>query len=342
MNFDLNSLITGTLDKGSKNLITDVDGVLVGHSTISLGEIQTGVTVLLPHGGDIFHQKYLAASHVINGFGKSIGLIQVDELGTIETPIVLTNTLSIGTAVDAIIKYMLKNNLDIADKTGTVNPLVLECNDGKINNIREQKIEHKHIYEAINNAKSHFMQGAIGAGRGMRCHGIKGGIGSSSRRFKIFKKDYTIGSLVLSNHGRFEDLIINGQKVSDVFKDPNTFEAEKEKGSIIVILATDAPLTERQIKRVCKRAVAGLSRTGSFIGNGSGEIVLAFSTAHKINHYQKELDSIKFLPDNELDIIFKATAETVHESVLNSLFYAETVTGKDNYRCVCLNDLIKK
>ena len=312
---------------------------MVGHSTLATGDIQTGVTAILPHKFNIFEHKLLAATHVINGFGKSVGLMQINELGTLETPIILTNTLSVGTATTALVEYMLEHNPSIGETTGTVNPIVCECNDMKLNDIRGLHVEKSNIFEAINNAKEVFEEGAVGAGRGMRCHGLKGGIGSSSRVFEIGDDKFTLGTLLLTNHGRYEDLVVKGENISEKY--PNANISEPDKGSVIVIIATDLPLNERQLLRVSKRAIVGLSKTGSFIGNGSGEVVISFSTANTIPHNSKELLDIKRIGDDSIDIVFQAVSESVYESVLSSLFNAETVIGKSGYTSYSINDIIE-
>ncbi|MFA7412327.1 MAG: P1 family peptidase, partial [Tissierellaceae bacterium] len=278
----------GSFPTGENNSITDVGGVRVGHKTLDHGNIKTGVTAILGHGGNLFREKLVAACHVINGFGKSAGLIQIEELGTIESPIILTNTLSLGTAYDALVKYMIDNNEDIGDTTGTINPIVCECNDGQINDIRGLHIGEEDIYDAIENCSIQFSQGNVGAGTGMVSYGLKGGIGSSSRLIDLDGTTYTIGILVLSNFGSMEDLVLNGQHLGPKLVDKVGIIGDRdEKGSIILILATDIPLSSRQLKRVIKRVYPGLSRTGSYSGNGSGEIVIGFSTANRIRHYEE-------------------------------------------------------
>lgn len=329
----------GTLTTGPRNLISDVNGVQVGHCTLAEGNIQTGVTAILPHPGNIFLDKVMASSHVINGFGKSIGLVQIEELGCIETPILLTNTLSVGTASTALVKYMLEQNADICETTGSVNPVVCECNDSRLNDIRGLHIREEHIYEAIKDCREDFAEGAVGAGRGMCCHELKGGIGSASRIIEMNGKTYTIGALVLSNYGLYNDLLINGTSLSKTIPHPSHFE--NDKGSIITILATDLPLSERQLKRICKRTVVGLSRMGSYMSNGSGEIVIAFSTANRIPHYPKEdILSYGFVHDSLLNSVFRGVAEVVEESVLSSMLHAESVTGKYNRQLRSLTELL--
>lgn len=203
----------GRMEKGRLNKITDVPGVRVGHVTRHEGGINTGVTAILPHTGDIFHDKCPAASHVINGFGKSIGLVQVNELGTIETPLLLTNTLSVGTAATALVKYMLERNADIGCDTGTVNPMVFECNDGHLNDIRGLHVTEQNALDALANAADDFEEGAVGAGSGMSCYSLKGGIGSASRVFELYGNKYTVGALLLTNFGTLRDLTIGGERV---------------------------------------------------------------------------------------------------------------------------------
>ena len=242
------NLTIGHLPHGPLNKISDVPGVTVGHCTLADGDVQTGVTALLPHPGDIFHEKLLAASHVINGFGKTTGLVQIDELGTLETPILFTNTLSVGTAETALVKYMLAQNPDICETTGSVNPVVCECNDSGLNDIRGLHVTEQNVFDALADCKADFAEGAVGAGRGMRCHGLKGGIGSASRVVELDGKNYTIGSLVLSNHAMFDDLIVGGTPIQQLLE--AHIPPHEDKGSIITVLATDIPLSERQLRRL--------------------------------------------------------------------------------------------
>ena len=294
----------GKLQKGKNNLITDVKGVKVGHKTLDNGNIKTGVTAIIPHSDNIFREKLICSSYVINGFGKSVGLVQINELGTLETPIILTNTLSVGTCSTALVKYMLKENDDIGVTTGTVNPVVCECNDGYLNDIRGLHVKEEDVFDAIENAEINFKEGNIGAGTGMSCYQLKGGIGSASRVLKLDDKEYTIGSLVLSNFGLKEDLLVDGIKVGEKILEKES--EELEKGSIIIILATDIPMNERQLKRIAKRVPIGLARTGSHIGNGSGDIVIAFSTANRIKHYEdRDIVSIKIINENIIDKVFR-------------------------------------
>lgn len=332
----------GELPTGKNNSITDVPGVTVGHVTLDKNNAKTGVTAIIPHSGNLFKEKVIAASHVINGFGKTTGLIQIDELGTIETPIILTNTLSIGAAHEGLVQYMLDTNQDIGISTGSVNPIICECNDGELNHIRDLHVKPNHVFEAIINASKIFEEGNVGAGTGMICYNLKGGIGSASRIIKLDEIEYTIGILVLSNFGSLEDFRLDGNHIgpviSNIIKDLNKRE---EQGSIITILATDIPLSSRQLKRVIKRIYPGISRTGSYTGNGSGEVSIGFSTANIINHYEEnDLINIKIINENKIDRIFKATVEATEEAILNSLICSRTTIGRDNKKVYSLADFI--
>ena len=326
------SICFDDIPKGRRNLFTDVPGVLVGHATLSRGDVQTGVTAVLPHSGNIFQEKVPAAVHVINGFGKTAGSIQIQELGTLETPILLTNTLSVGDVSSALVRYMLEQNPDIGLTTGTVNPLVLECNDGELNDIRGQHVGEKEVRQALRCAAADFEEGAVGAGRGMVCCQMKGGIGSSSRVLCFGEKEYHVGALVLSNFGSLRDLVIAGRHVGPELA--VSMDMEEDKGSIIVVLATDIPMSTRQLKRICKRASVGISRTGGHIGNGSGEIAAAFTTANRIPHYEKEdILPMAMLAEKNMNQVFRAVIGAVEEAVISSMFHAEPVTGRaGNFR----------
>lgn len=310
--------------RGERDLITDVPGVKVGHVTLKEGDIHTGVTAVLPHGGNCFQDKVMAGVSVINGFGKSVGLIQIQELGTIETPILLTNTLSVGTACEELTRYMLEGNPDIGVTTGTVNCVVTECNDGRLNDIRGLHIRPEHVRQALANASEDFEEGAVGGGTGMVCLGLKGGIGSASRRVDVDGQPYTVGALVMSNFGAPGNLIIGGKHY-----DTNLGREErKDEGSIIMLLATDIPLNERQLSRLAKRSMVALGRVGSYCGNGSGDIAIAFTTANRLPHYsQKNILETKMFYDENIDRVFVAGVEAVEEAIISSLYHAETTTG---------------
>ncbi len=329
---------------GPGNRITDVPGVTVGHATLSRGEVQTGVTALFPHPGNVFRHKPVAAAHVVNGFGKSMGLIQVNELGTLETPLILTNTLGIGTASHTLIQTVLADNPEIGLSTGTVNPMVFECNDGRLNDIRGLHVTPGDVQRALSRASENFDQGAVGAGTGMSAFELKGGIGSASRKLTIGQRAYTLGILVLTNMGKLPDLIISGDRVGPRIQGALSPVPDPENdGSVIVIIATDIPLGHRQLGRITRRAVTGLSLTGSPIESGSGEIVLAFSTAALIPHFSDQpLVSIPQVREDELNPVFRALCEGVEEAVLNSMFCAATTRGRDGNRALGLGECLEK
>jgi D-aminopeptidase len=314
------------LPPGPLNAITDVPGVEVGHCTLIQGEsIRTGVTAILPHGGNLYQEKVPAAVEVINGFGKAVGLSQIAELGQIETPIILTNTLSVGAALDALVEYKLERNPRIGREQATVNGVVAECNDGKLNDIRARAIGREQVRAAIAAAHRGLpLEGSVGAGTGMTSFGCKGGIGTSSRK----AEDYTVGVLVLSNFGLWPQLKIAGVPVGRLLARPAGTE---EKGSIVMVVATDAPLDSRQLKRVAKRTGFGLARTGSVAGHGSGDYALAFSTANRQSADETGLISASRLADSRLGPLFQAAVEATEEAILNALFVADDLVGREGY-----------
>jgi len=334
------NITVGSMPKGPLNKISDVPGVTVGHYTLNNGEIQTGVTAIKPHQGNLFQDKPLAASHVINGFGKSIGLVQIDELGTLETPILMTNTLSVGTVSTALVRYMLAQNEDIGRTTGSVNPVVFECNDGDLNDLRGLNVREEHVMQALENCCTDFEEGAVGSGRGMRCHELKGGIGSSSRIVTLDGKDYVVGTLCMTNHALYKDLTLRNDPIGKRL--PNELYACEDKGSVITVIATNIPLSERQLKRISKRTIVGLSRTGSHMSNGSGEIAMTFTTANRMPHYPATtILPMSMVADDRIDEIFRAVIECVEESVLSAMLHAETVTGRNGLTVRCLRDILK-
>jgi D-aminopeptidase len=331
-------VVIGSLPTGRKNCITDVPGVKIGHVTLDypLDEASeefacTGVTAILPHGGNIFKEKVTAASYVLNGFGKTTGLIQVNELGVIESPIMLTNTFGVPAVTQGTLQYMLETNPEIGDTTGTINIVVGECNDSYLNSIRKFPVQAEHAIESIKKATNEVVEeGAVGAGKGMVCFGYKGGIGSSSRIVQSENEEqYTIGCLVLTNFGKKEEF--QAQKYLSDKVDKNTGLSETADGSIIMVLATDAPLNERQLLRVAKRCGIGLGRTGSHFSHGSGDIVIAFSTTNGHSHVPEQLyvESLSLREDNPLfNQLFTAAAEVTEEAIVNSLSQAETTYGR--------------
>ncbi len=321
-------LACGTLPAGPRNGIGDVPGVRVGHRTLRHGDIRTGVTAVIPHEGNLYRDKPVAAVHVLNGFGKSAGLVQVEELGTIETPVLLTNTLSVGTCCTALVRHAVARNPDIGRETATVNPLVFECNDGFLNDIQALAVTEADAQAALDSAASDVPVGAVGAGCGMSTFGFKGGIGTASRRLDLDGRAFHLGIMVLSNFGRPGDLRLpDGRRVAPQVA--ATDEPTTEKGSIIIVAATDVPLSDRQLRRVIRRAGVGLARLGSFWGHGSGDIALGFSTANRLSHdEQAALVTIDILNENRIDLLFEAMADATQEAVLDALAAAGPVTGR--------------
>lgn len=332
-------LACGDLPLGARNSIADVPGVSVGHTTLADGAMQTGVTAILPHAGDLFADKCVAAAVVLNGFGKSIGLMQLNELGVIETPILLTNTFSVGTCGHALIRRAVAANPAIGRRVSTVNPVVLECNDGYLNDIQAMAVTEAHADAAIAAAAADVALGAVGAGTGMSCFGFKGGIGSASRRLLLDGRDWVLGVLVLANFGRAGDLRLpSGERVS-----PPRAEAVPEAGSCITVLATDLPLEHRQLRRVAARAGVGLALCGSFWGHGSGDIALAFTTANRVPAAPAaDLLTQRVLAEERIDEVFRAAAEATQEAVLDALAAAETTQGRDGHQRVGLREVLRR
>ncbi|MBZ6075801.1 DmpA family aminopeptidase [Microvirga puerhi] len=335
-------LSCGNLPTGPHNSLTDVPGVLVGHQTLIHDDIRTGVTAILPHSGNLYREKPVAAVHVLNGFGKSVGLVQVEELGSIETPILLTNTLSVGTCATALIRHAVAANPDIGRETATVNPLVFECNDGWLNDIQALAVTEEDARIALEAASPDFAVGAVGAGCGMSTFGFKGGIGTSSRHLALSGKDFHLGVLVLSNFGRAGDLRLpDGTNVTPAMAKNSTLETEK--GSIIIIAATDIPLSDRQLKRVIRRSGVGLARLGSFWGHGSGDIALGFTTANIVHHDENAaLVEQCVLNENRIDLLFEAMADATQEAVLDALIAADPMTGRDGHSRPSLRDALNR
>jgi D-aminopeptidase len=318
----------GLLPAGPTGSIGDVTGVSVGHCTLAQGATQTGVTVVRPHAGDPFRDKVPAAAVVINGFGKSAGIMQVNELGVLETPIALTNTFAVGTVFNAQIRAAIADNPEIARSMSSVNPLVFECSDAYLNDMQAMAIDVTHYDAALAAAAPDFIRGAVGAGRGMSCFGLKGGIGTSSRIARLADSASTVGVLVLANFGRMESLTIAGRTIGPALARRTANPVPpRDQGSIIVIVATDAPLDHRQLRRVAMRVAAGIGRTGSYYGHGSGDIALAFSTAATIPHQAPPLLSCRMLSEPLLETLFEATAEATEAAIVDALFEATTVTG---------------
>ncbi len=325
----------GRLPVGAKNCLTDVPGVRIGHETVAYSgengeDACTGVTAILPHGGNLFQEKVAAAGYVLNGFGKTTGLVQVNELGRLESPIMLTNTLAVPAVTQGTLQYLLAENPDIAETAGTVNVVVGECNDSYLNAMRKFPITPAHAEQAIDNASEDLVEeGAVGAGKGMICYQYKGGIGCSSRKIIDEDHPYVVGCLVLSNFGQREDLLQH--KIFTGQAQKQAMPEAAEDGSIMIVLATDAPLNERQLGRLAKRAAAGLGRSGSHIAHGSGDIVIAFSTAQTYPHAtDASQETVIQLRDSApvMNDLFTGASEATEEAIFNSLTMATTTTGR--------------
>lgn len=323
----------GVMPKGKLNKITDVPGVTVGHATIDEGKNHTGVTVIMPCEDNMFSAKLTAASYVLNGFGKTQGLVQVDELGTLETPIALTNTMNVGKVHDALAAYMAQRCKADGVALRSLNPVVGECNDAAMNDICDRVVEKEHVFAAIEHACEDFAEGAVGCGRGTTCHGLKGGVGSASRIIPIGGVDYTLGVLVQSNHGTLEELHVNERAIGKEIIKARRAKPEAEptdRGSIIMVVGTDLPVTDRQLRRILKRCGVGLARVGSYYGHGSGDIMIGFSTANRVPHGgEHRVLEYKALSEDALELAFRAVAEATQEAVLNSMVTAEPVTRLD-------------
>jgi D-aminopeptidase len=324
----------GVLKTGKLNAITDVEGVTVGHETIIEGNnIRTGVTAIIPHQGNVFQNKVPAAIYIGNGFGKLAGYSQVKELGNIETPIILTNTLSVAAATEGLVSYTI--NQDENTDIRSVNSVVGETNDSWLNDIRGRHVTEQHVLNAINNAKGGIVkEGNVGAGTGTICFGYKGGIGTSSRKLPESLGGYIVGVLVQTNFGGV--LEINGVPIAKElqqypYRDKILNDAD---GSCMIVVITDAPLNARNLERLAKRAMLGLAKTGGIASNGSGDYVIALSTA-KENLVPYQSDSMfnekKEVRNDDMSPLFLATIESTEEAILNSLFAAETITGRDGH-----------
>ena len=326
-------IVPGRVKTGKRNAITDVPGVLVGHCTVNTEENHTGVTVIIPGPDNAFANHYTAAAYVHNGFGKSAGLVQVEELGTLETPIALTNTLNVGKVWDALASIVIEQCQNDGLEPMSINPVVGECNDCRINQIQKRAVGEKEVRQAFAAAAEEFEEGDVGAGAGTICYGMKGGIGSASR--------------VQSNFGATEDFVLNGEavgpKILEWKQEKNDMAAsEEDKGSIMSILATDLPLTSRQLKRILKRTGVGIARTGGYTGHGSGEVMIGFTTANRIpSGREEELLQISAIPEHVINRAFLAAAEAEQEAILNSMTAAKQTRGREGELYYSLAEYLK-
>lgn len=330
----------GVLPVAKWNAITDVPGVKVGHVTLIEGDdIRTGVTALLPHAENLFQEKVPAGIAVGNGFGKLVGSTQVDELGEIETPVVLTNTLSAPRAAEALLDWTLaqKGNEEVR----SVNPIVGETNDGVLNNIRKMAVTKEHVLAAIGQAASGpVAEGCIGAGTGTICFSWKGGIGTSSRLLPEKLGGYTVGALVQANFGGVLQIdgIPAGKRLGQYYL-KEQLDDNSADGSVMIVLATDAPLSDRNLKRLARRGLAGLARTGASLSNGSGDYVITFSSAEESRRTKERRSKVWTYPEVPNDLmspLFQAAIEATEEAIYNSLCMAETITGYHGARVVAL------
>jgi D-aminopeptidase len=323
-----------------------VAGVTVGQTTLisgdgplkpGLGPIRTGVTVVIPR-DDVWHKKVPAGSFVLNGTGEMTGLAWISESGFLEYPIALTNTLNVPRVANGVMSWMIARYPEIGITDDTLTPVVAECDDGRLNDIQGRHVSEADVVKALDSASAGVVQeGTVGAGTGMVSYGFKGGIGTSSRRLPETEGGYTIGVLVNANHGRRPELVVSGipvgQRYEKVPPVAQAFSPGQSEGSIIVIIATDAPLDSRQLTRLAKRAALGLARTGSTARHGSGDFMLAFSTANVIPHYPKEATFPQtHLADTHLNPLITATVEATEEAILNALTMATTMVGRDGHR----------
>jgi D-aminopeptidase len=344
-------IIVGSHTPGPFNAITDVAGVTVGHTTLisgdgplkpGLGPVRTGVTVVIPR-DDVWHKKVPAGSFVLNGTGEMTGLAWISESGFLEYPIALTNTLNVPRVANGVMNWMLARYPEIGITDDTLTPVVAECDDGRLNDIQGRHVSEADVVQALDSASSGAVrEGSVGAGTGMVSYGFKGGIGTSSRRLPDNEGGYTIGVLVNANHGRRPELVVEGVPVGRLYEAAppvaQAFSPGQNEGSIIVIIATDAPLDGRQLTRLAKRAALGLARTGSTARHGSGDFMLAFSTASVIPHYPKDRTySLTHLADTHMNPLITATVEATEEAILNALTMATTVLGRDGYRAEAIS-----
>ena len=331
-------VVIGTHAPGPLNAITDVEGVRVGHVTLHRGEgelrpgegpVRTGVTAILPHGGDLWREKVPAATWVLNGTGEMTGSIWIQTQGALEVPILLTNTMNVGRVMDGVVAYMLKHYPDVGIGDGVVAPTVAECDDSTLNDARGVHVSIEDTVRAIESARGGPVgEGAVGAGTGMMAFDFKAGIGTSSRVLPADQGGYTVGALVNANMDERRNLLVGGVPVGREITD--RMPTKGQEGSIVVVLATDAPLDHLKLERLASKASLGLARTGARSHHGSGDLFIAFSTANRVPHYPKERTyTLRVVADAHLDPIFEAAQEATEEAILNALTMATTSVGRD-------------
>lgn len=331
-------IVVGRLAPGPLNAITDVKGVRVGHVTLTRGEgrlvpgkgpVRTGVTAILPHGGDLWRDKVPAATWVLNGTGEMTGSIWINTQGALEVPILITNTMNVGRVMDGVVAWMLKRYPDVGIGDDVVAPTVAECDDSTLNDARGLHVSPEDAVRAIETAsEGPVREGAVGAGTGMIAYQFKGGIGTASRVLPKDKGGFTVGALVNANMGRRHELTVAGVPVGREITDLTV--EEPSAGSIIVVLATDAPLDHLKLQRLASKASLGLARTGTISNHGSGDIFIAFSTGNRVPHYPEPITyTLRVVADAHLDPLFEAAQEAVEEAILNALTMATTTVGRD-------------
>ncbi len=346
-------LAWGDMEPGALDKITDVPGVTVGHATVHEGDVHTGVTVVLPGGGNPFARKLVAASYVHNGFGKSCGLVQIDELGLIETPIALTNTLCVGRVADALVGHVLDQCAQDGTEALSISPVVGECNDSDINDIRTRTLGRGDLDRAIAGACRDFAEGSVGAGTATRCFGLKGGIGSASRVVRLGDEAYTVGVLVQSNYGSTEDLVLGGVPLGRrILEEQRRAEAagaeaaavsHEDRGSIMTVVATDLPVSSRQLKRIVRRAGVGIARTGAYTGHGSGEVMIGFSTANRVDvRDDAPVRTCRVMAEQHINLAFKAVAEATHEAIVNSMLASPATRALDGRTFHSLSEYVPR
>lgn len=344
-------ITVGAGDPGPLNAITDVDGVRVGHVTLiktdgsfdlGRGPVRTGVTAIHPHEGSVFRALVPAAIEILNGAGEITGRSQIDEYGTLETPILITNTFSVGAVHQGCVEWLTAREPDLGTSEFVV-PVVAETYDGFLNDIAGQHVTAQHAKEALDSASAApVAEGNVGGGTGMILFGFKGGVGTASRRVAISGSDYTVGVLIQGNFGSRTDLLVDGVPVGREIIDfqlEGSKQRKAKEGSVIVVIATDAPLSDRQLSRLCRRGVLGLGRVGAIAGNSSGDLLIAFSNARECRaprRNQGPFVAQTHLRDDVIDALFRSTIEATSEAVLNALIAAETMTGRDGNRAHAL------
>jgi len=333
-------IVIGRYRPGKLNAITDVPGVMVGHSTIISGRgahaengpARTGVTAILPNAGNVYNERVVGGAFVLNGAGEMAGLTQVAEWGLLETPILLTNTLAVGTCSESMVNYMIERHPEIGRTEDVVIPLVGECDDSWLNDISARHVSYEHVLEALQSATSGpVTEGSVGGGTGMMTCDFKGGIGTSSRKLPESLGGYTVGILVMTNFGVMENLRVDGLPIGEMLAPKFTIHKKRgheNYGSIIAVVATTAPLLPHQLTRLCKRVALGIGRVGSYAAHGSGEIILAFSSANKVpRKSDKMVYRMKILLDKRMDPLYEAAIEATEEAILNALCMADPMEG---------------